>query len=128
MAQKIIHINGVNCSHLFKEQGYSVGEKKILGPFSGTMLDGTQTEDLIALKDVLELPLEPLSEEEICSLMTLIREGSKFPYVEIYYFSTNYGAYRTAVFIRGEITNSQYFISNSNTAYYMENKLSFTEC
>ena len=124
---KTITINGVDKTDLFKEKGYVVGEKKILGNNSGVMLSGRQLEDVIGIKDTLKLPIEPLSEAELIDLMRLIREDQSAPYVEIYYFSTNHGAYRTAMFLRDEISNKHMFTSNKGVDYYEENTLDFTE-
>lgn len=124
---KTIEINGVDCTNWFKEKGYTVGEKRITGSNSGITLAGTQIEDILSIKDVLILPLEPLSEEDICSLMRLLRNSQSAPYVRIYYFSTNYGSYRSAVFLREEVSNKHKFTSSKGVDYYEEKTLEFTE-
>jgi len=124
---KLIHINGIDCTSMFKDAGYSVGEKKILGNNSAITISGVQLEDVLALKDTLSLPLECLSETDVCRLMSLIRNSSIAPYTEIYYFSTNYNQYRSAIFIREEITNKHKFTSNKGVDYYEENTLNFVE-
>lgn len=124
---KSIYINGIDCTSMFKDHGYSVGEKKILGNNSAITISGIQLEDVLALKDVLYLPLECLSESDVCRLMSLIRNSSVAPYTEIYYFSTNYNQYRSAIFIREEIINTHRFTSNKGVDYYEENTLSFVE-
>lgn len=124
---KSIYINGIDCTSMFKNDGYSVGEKKILGNNSAITISGVQLEDVLALKDTLSLPLECLSESDVCRLMSLIRNSSIAPYTEIYYFSTNYNQYRSAIFIREEITNKHKFTSNKGVDYYEENTLDFVE-
>lgn len=124
---KTIQINGVDCTELFKDKGYSVGEMKITGDNAGITLAGTREEDVIALKDVLILPLEALSEEDTHRLLALIRNSQSAPYTEVYYYSVNYGAYRSALFTRDEITNVHLFTSSSGIDYYEENSLKFVE-
>jgi len=124
---KTIQINGVDCTEWFKDKGYSVGEMKITGSNSGVTLAGTREEDVIAVKDVISLPLEALSEEDTYALMTLIRDDQNAPYTSIYYYSVNYGTYRSALFTREEMTNKHLFTSNKSVDYYDENTLTFTE-
>lgn len=124
---KTIQINGVDCTEWFKDEGYSVGEMKITGSNSGVTLAGTREEDVIAVKDVISLPLEALSEADTHALMTLIRDDQNAPYTSIYYYSVNYGTYRSALFTREEMTNKHLFTSNKSVDYYDENTLTFTE-
>lgn len=124
---KTIQINGVDCTEWFKNEGYSVGEMKITGSNSGVTLAGTREEDVIAVKDVISLPLEALSEADTHALMTLIRDDQNAPYTSIYYYSVNYGTYRSALFTREEMTNKHLFTSNKSVDYYDENTLTFTE-
>lgn len=124
---KTIQINGVDCTEWFKDEGYSVGEMKITGSNSGVTLAGTREEDIIAVKDVISLPLEALSEADTHALMTLIRDDQNAPYTSIYYYSVNYGTYRSALFTREEMTNKHLFTSNKSVDYYDENTLTFTE-
>ena len=125
--QKTIIINDKDCTELFKDSGYSGGEKKIEGDNGGLTLAGVQIEDILAIKDTLVLPLEPLSETDLCDLMLLLRNSKYMPSVKIYYFSTNYAAYRTAMFIRDDLVNTHYFDSNFGVSYYNSNFLSFVE-
>ena len=99
----------------------------MLGSNGGTTLSGETWEDLIAYKDKVDFPLDPLSEEQLSALMKCLRTSQYAPYVKLYYFSPNYGEYRTAEFIRDEITHTQMFISNSGVAYYNKNTLSMME-
>ena len=124
---KTIQINGIDCTDWFKEKGYSVGEMMITGSNGGITMAGTRIDDVIALKDVVVLPLEPLSEANTHDLMTLIRDSQNAPYTEIYYYSVNYGAYRTALFTRDEMNNKHMFTSNMGVDFYEENTLTFTE-
>lgn len=124
---KTIQINGVDCTEWFKDKGYSVSEMKITGSNSGVTLAGTREEDVIAVKDVISLPLEVLSEEDTHTLMALIRDDQNAPYTSIYYYSVNYGVYRSALFTRDEMTNKHLFTSNKGVDYYDENTLTFTE-
>lgn len=124
---KTIQINGVDCTEWFKDEGYSVGEMKITGSNSGVTLAGTREEDVIAVKDVISLPLEALSEADTHALMALIRDDQNAPYTSIYYYSVNYGVYRSALFTREEMTNKHLFTSNKSVDYYDENTLTFTE-
>lgn len=124
---KEIRINGTDFTRMFKDKGYVVGEKKILGDNGGVTLAGTQLEDVLAIKDTITLPLECLSESDVASLMRNIRNSPMAPYVELYYYSTNYDQYRSVICLRDEITNTHRFTSNHGVDYYEENSLSFVE-
>lgn len=124
---KEIRINGTDFTRMFKDKGYVIGEKKILGDNGGVTLAGTQLEDVLAIKDTITLPLECLSESDVASLMRNIRNSPMAPYVELYYYSTNYDQYRSVICLRDEITNTHRFTSNNGVDYYEENSLSFVE-
>ena len=124
---KEIRINGTDFTRMFKDQGYIVGEKKILGDNGGVTLAGTQLEDVLAIKDTITPPLECLSESDVPSLMRNIRNSPMAPYVELYYYSTNYDQYRLVICLRDEIINTHRFTSNRGVDYYEENSLSFVE-
>lgn len=121
---KTIKINNVDCTDFFKEKGYSVGEKKVTGSNGGITLNGVTVEDVIRIKDVLKLPIEPLSEHQLSQLMNLLRQNT---YVTVYYYSTNYMSYREASFIRSEITNTHMFTGSDGVDYFKENVLVLEE-
>ena len=66
--RKSISINDVDCSTIFTRYGYSVSYTKIRGAAGGTMLDGSTTEDVIAIKAVVTLSFMPQTEEELLQL------------------------------------------------------------
>ena len=110
-----IKINGVDCTHLFKDRGYVVSEKKITGSNTSVTLGGRTREDLIRLVDVVKLPLEPISKGDLVTLMQLLRQSQ---YVTLEYFSPNYGVTRTAEFIREPATNTHMFTCSLGNDYY----------
>lgn len=127
MAQKTLKFNETDVTSYSKVSGYVVGEKKILGPNGGVMMDGSTVEHVVATKDTLDVPIEALSETDTYAIMNMLRNSSYAPYVRIYYYSTNYGAYRTSTFMRSEVANTHWFQGTDGVDYYTEKVLSFVE-
>ena len=122
--QKEIHINGTNRTSLFTKYGYAVGYKKIRGRNGGTMLDGSTTEDIIAIKAVVTLPLMPLSEEQLNELIADIYGGD---YVTLYYFDIRTNAYIEAEFMYSEITGRHIMQNAFDTEMWLAGSLTLTE-
>ena len=55
--RKTIKINNVDFTAYFTPVGYKVAHKKIKGPNEGYMLDGSFTEDILAIKAVITLEM-----------------------------------------------------------------------
>lgn len=89
---KTIRINGVDYSSYFTRYTYAVSYKKVKGNAGGTMLDGTTTDDTIAVKATITLPVAAFKEEELAMLISSLY-SSDYPIVE--YFDTRAKAYRT---------------------------------
>lgn len=96
MEEKTIQINGTDYTNLFPKTGYTVGYTKVHGANEGTMLDGSYTEDTIAVKAVVSSPLMPLtSAQQNAFLSDLFSDD----YATVYYFDPKKNAYRTAVML-----------------------------
>ena len=108
--KKEISINGVDCSSLFMRYGYSVNHKKIHGANGGTMLDGSTTEDVIAVKAVISLSFMPQTEEDLSAFLSSLY-GSD--YATVYYYDPKEGAYRTIEAIYSEM-NAKHLMTNIN--------------
>lgn len=87
---KIIKINGIDFTNMFTPYGYSVGYEPIQGNYGGLMLDGSYTEDEIARKAVITLPVMPLKESDVSALLQAIYSDK---YVSLYYFDPLSGSY-----------------------------------
>ena len=68
--RKTIKINGVDFTDFFTPVGYKVKHKKITGPNSGYMLDGSYVEDVLAVKAIITCTCMPLSETQLSTLLT----------------------------------------------------------
>lgn len=108
--KKSISINDVECSTLFTRYGYSVSYIKIYGDAGGTMLDGSTTEDVIAIKAVVTYSFMPQTEEELNAFLNLLYKSD---YAKINYFDPKAKDYRTIEAIYSEIT-SKYVMTNVN--------------
>lgn len=106
--KKEISINGVDCSSLFMRYGYTVNYKKVHGANGGTMLDGSTTEDVIAVKAVISLSFMPQTEEDLSAFMSSLY-GSD--YATVYYYDPKDGAYRTIEAIYSEM-NVKHLMTN----------------
>lgn len=110
--KKEISINGVDCSSLFMRYGYTTDYKKIHGANGGTMLDGSTTEDVIAIKAVISLSFMPQTEADLTAFLTSLY-GSD--YATVYYFDPKEGGYRTIEAIYSEM-NVKHLMTNINDA------------
>ena len=110
--KKEISINGVDCSSLFMRYGYSTDYKKIHGANGGTMLDGSTTEDVIAVKAVISLSFMPQTEEALSAFLSSLYES---PYATVRYFDLKAGDYREIETIYSEM-NVKHLMTNINDA------------
>lgn len=122
--QKEIRINDIDCTSLFTRYGYSVGYTKIRGNNGGTMLDGSTTEDVIAIKAVVTLPLMPLTEEQLTGVISNVYSAD---YVALYFFDPRAGEYRQAEFMYDEITCRHAMENIYNNEMWLAGSLALTE-
>lgn len=94
MAVKNFRINGTDYTSLLPAEGYSVRYQKVEGRNAGTMLSGAYTEDVIAVKAVLTVPLLPMTEEQQSALLTSLYSDD---YATVYYYDPRKANYRQAV-------------------------------
>ena len=94
MARKTIQINGVDFTDYFPPCGYEVDYVKVTGNNEGLMLDGSYTEDVLAIKAVVHSQLMPLTEEQQSYFLQTMQADR---YASVYYFDPKKNAYRTAV-------------------------------
>ena len=106
--KKEISINGVDCSSLFMRYGYTTNYKKVHGANGGTMLDGSTTEDVIAVKAVISLSFMPQTEADLTAFLSSLY-GSD--YATVRYFDLKAGVYRTIEAIYSEI-NVKHLMTN----------------
>ena len=90
--RKTIKINNVDFTAYFTPVGYKVTHKKIKGPNEGYMLDGSFTEDILAIKAVITCTCMPLTETQLNALLTQLYSGT----LNVYFFDPKTGDYRTA--------------------------------
>lgn len=86
-------IDGVDFSQHIHKRGYSVTYEPRYGSNGGTMLDGSETVDILAWKTVLELPINGLPQNEMSALIAASRKG----YISISYFDLHANAIRENV-------------------------------
>ena len=96
MEEKTIQINGTDYTSYFPKRGYMVQYSKVHGANEGTMLDGSFTEDTIAIKAVVSSPLMPLTTDQQNAFLADLFSDD---YATVYYFDPRKNAYRTAVML-----------------------------
>lgn len=89
---KAIKINSADFTAYFTPVGYKVKHKKIKGPNEGYMLDGSFTEDTLAVKAVVTCTCMPLTETQFNTLLTQLYSGT----LSVYFYDPKTGGYRTA--------------------------------
>ena len=104
MDEKTIQINGTDYTSYFPQRGYEVTYTKVHGSNEGVMLDGSYTEDTIAVKAVVSSPLLPLTADQQSAFLADLFSDD---YATVYYFDPKKNAYRTAVMLY-EVQSTQY--------------------
>lgn len=122
--KKNISINDVDCSTIFTKYGYSVSYTKIRGAAGGTMLDGSTTEDVIAIKAVITLSFMPQTEEELNAFLNLLYKSD---YAKVNYFDPKAKDYRTIEAIYSEITSKHILTNVNNDEMWAIEQLTLTE-
>ena len=104
--RKNISINGIDCASFFPKHGQSVAYKKIHGNAGGLMLDGSTTEDVIAVKAEITFNFIPQAEERMTAFL-----GNLYaqPYAQVTYFDPLTGKEKEIEAIYGEINVSHLF-------------------
>ena len=113
MAKTLI-INGTNVTSLLPPAGYSVGYESVDGGQSGTMQDGTFTEDEIAIKAVITVPVKPLADAQIATLLTNIYRN---PYCTVTYFDPRTNTNRQ-INARRSVSEQKYRGTGANGSDY----------
>lgn len=90
--RKMIKINDVDFTDFFTPVGYKVKHKKITGPNSGYMLDGSYVEDVLAVKAIITCTCMPLSETQLSTLLAQLYGDA----LSVYFYDPRMGEYRTA--------------------------------
>lgn len=89
---KTIKINNIDFTPCFTPVGYRVTHKKITGPNSGYMLDGSYVEDVLAVKAIITCTCMPLGEPQYNALLKQLYSGK----LNVYFYDPRTGGYRTA--------------------------------
>ena len=97
---KEIKVNNIDCSLIFTRYGYSVTYKKIMGDASGDMLDGSTTEDVIAIRPVVTFGFMPVDEDKLSAFIASLYKND---YAQLYYFDLRERAYKTIETIYSDI-------------------------
>ena len=122
--KKEISINGVDCSSMFMPYVFATRYKKIYGTNSGTMLDGTTTEDVIERKAVITLSFMPQAEEDLTAFTSSLY-GSDYAIVR--YFDLKAGGYRTIEAIYSEIDAKHIMTNINDVEIWLPQPLTLTE-
>lgn len=115
MAVKTIKINGTDYTAYFTPVGYEVGHEMREGKNGGMMQDGSWTDDILARKSVLRLPLMPLSTTQV---ETLLRDIYGVSYPTVYFYDPYARAYRTASFRLPKSGSQRYLGEGTNSTEY----------
>lgn len=119
---KEIKINDIDCSTIFTRYGYSVSYTKVLGDAGGTMLDGSVTEDVIAVRPVISLTFMPCTED---ALSAFVAELYKHEYAQVYYYDLRTGEYTTIEAIYSEISATHRLTGTDGNDYWFAGTITF---
>ena len=121
---KELIINGIDCTKLATRYGLTVRYKKIHGKAGGTMLDGSTTEDVLAIKAVLSFDFIPQSEEVMGAFLKRLHSSK---YATVKYFDIEENDYREIEAIYGEVEVRYIFENIEGFSMWRANTLTFTE-
>lgn len=119
---KEIKVNNIDCSLIFTRYGYSVTYKKIMGDASGDMLDGSTTEDIIAIRPVVTFGFMPVDEDK---LSTFIASLYKNDYAQLYYFDLRERAYKTIEAIYSDVQAGHRLTGTDGKDYWFASTITF---
>lgn len=120
---KTIAINGVNYTDMFTPTGYMVSYQKRRGNNSGTMLDGSYVDDVLAVKAVVTCTCMPTNEMKLQQLLIVLSNT----YVTVYYFDPRVGTYRTMTAMSSEPTQKFRGQGGNALDYWTGTVVTFTE-
>lgn len=121
---KTIKINGKDFTRMFTRYGYVVRYESVQGNNGGLMLDGSTTEDELAVKAIADLPVMPLNEEDVA---TLLQEIYSEPYVTLYFYDPKLGGYRETLFRRNQSQQKYRGFGSDGKEYWTGPALTLTE-
>lgn len=122
--QKNLVINDIDCAALFPRYGAAVGYKKVHGSAGGTMLDGSTTEDVIAVKAEIELNFIPQDEATMTEFLERLYSA---PYASVTYFDPRTGAERTIEAIYSEMQVQHLFENILRNEIWHMHSITLTE-
>lgn len=121
--KKQIKINNVDYTGFFTPTGYTVSYKKVRGPNSGYMLDGSYTDDVVAVKAVITTICMPLNETQLQKFLTAASDT----YVNVYFYDPRLGTYRTAEMMPSDTTQKFRGSGAGLVDYWTGTVVQFTE-
>lgn len=122
--KKTIKINGTDRTDITAGLGYSVSYVKVHGNNGGTMIDGSETEDVLAVKAVVSVPLLPTTIEEAEEIIADVYSDT---YAEVYFYDLLTGNYKTSSCIYEDISAVPLLSSIDGNDYWYCGTLNFTE-
>ena len=120
---KTIAINGKDYSDIFTREGYIVSYIKRRGQNSGIMLDGSYTDDVLAVKAVVTCYCMPTNESQLQELLTAISET----YVTLRYYDPKNGEYRTITAMPSDPQQKYKGFGGDMNEYWTGTVITFTE-
>ena len=121
---KTIILNGKDCTRMFTRTGYVVSYRSVQGNNGGVMLDGSYTDDELALKVDIKLPVMSLSEDDIVTLLSIIYDGE---YVSVNFFDPKEKTYRDSVFRRSQMEQKYRGFGSDGREYWTGPSLTLME-
>ena len=119
---KEIKVNNIDCSSIFTRYGYSVTYKKIMGDASGDMLDGSTTEDVIAVRPVVTLGFMPVDEDRLSAFIASLYKND---YAQLYYFDLRERAYKTIETIYSDVRAGHRLTGVDGKDYWFASTMTF---
>ena len=121
--RKNITINRVDFSAFFCDVGYEVNYVRVQGNNGGLMQDGSTILDTIKHKAIVTLPVYPLTESQLQTLLNALSDD----YVTLVYFDPKSGAYKTISAITDEPRWLYRGMGADGNSYWTNDTVTLTE-
>lgn len=120
---KTFKINGKDYTSFFAHRNWKLEYELIKGSNAGRMLDGSYTEDEIAIKAKITLSCMPLDESQAAALL---EEVLSTVYPKLYYYDLRAGEYREIETLR-KISSATYWGECVGGNYWGNTTITLTE-
>ena len=125
MSKKNLTYKGTDISSFYPASGYSVAYQKRIGNNSFVSINGVETEDVVAVKAIVTVPIMPLTSARAAQLNALLFSGDT--HGNLVYFDPAANDYRTIDAIPSEASGKYAGVGADGKDYWVFDAIEFRE-